>query len=81
MIAGSTSISASSWQAVTLTFWRTASVLFTNTFANGKPSGVRSWYPSALATSASSSNASAHAPFRNVVVFTSFAGVPHTGTK
>ena len=43
LIAGSTSISASSCEAETLTWSPFWSVVRTKTLASGKPSGVRSW--------------------------------------
>src|SRR5689334_3928640 len=42
LMAGSTSISASSWLAVTLTFCPACTVVWTKTFESGRPSGVRS---------------------------------------
>ncbi|MFO1410802.1 MAG: hypothetical protein U1F06_10660 [Steroidobacteraceae bacterium] len=43
LIAGSTSISTSSCEADTLTWSPFCSVVRTNTFDCGRPSGVRSW--------------------------------------
>src|SRR6266511_5723845 len=79
-MAGSTSISTSSWDAATVKDAPSCEIVWTYTLDRGNPSGVKSWYASAFGASATSRKTNPHAPFLNPSVRTRRAGVPQTGT-